>query len=103
MKLTAQQEAVVLRTEAVRRMRQALRQIESAQGELNSACATLSSLQYAMPEWRATSKLADRVKAHWYKVRNALEYGPRGKKMRLDPLAAEGALEALHRSKELLP
>lgn len=83
----AQQE--LLKAEARRRVRRALAQIEAAQNSLNDACATLSSLRYANEQCKATSKLADRVKAHWYRVRDALEGN---RKVCLDPLAAETVL-----------
>lgn len=86
------QQQTLLNAEACRRVGRALAQIESAQNRLNDACATLSSLQYAAPEWKATGAVADRVRRHWYRVRNSLELGPKARKVRLDPLAAETIL-----------
>jgi hypothetical protein len=91
-KLTkAEQEALSL--EARRRVRRALQQIEEAQGMIGAACATLSSLCYANSEFQATSKLYDRVRSHWYKVRNTLEFSKKASKVRLDDLSAGGVLE----------
>lgn len=75
-------EQALLAREAQRRVRQALQQIEAAQNQIGSACATLSSLRHAAPQWKATSKLYDTVHAHWYKVRDALEGNT---KVELDP------------------
>lgn len=95
MSLAATSHQVLLNSEARRRVARALRLIEDAQGQLNEACAVLSSLRYAAPEWKATSKMADRVKAHWYRVRDALEFGARARKICLDPLATEALLKRL--------
>lgn len=95
MSAPTQAEQAALNLEAVRRVRSALTQIEEAQNKLNDACATLSSLQHAMPEWRATSQMADKVKAHWYKVQNSLYLGSKASRVRLDPLATDGVLARL--------
>jgi hypothetical protein len=73
----------------------ALRLIEDAQGLIGDACRVLSSLQYAAPQWRATSKLYDKVHAHWYRVRNTLELGPSARRVRLDPMSAATMLAQL--------
>lgn len=86
------QQQTLLDAEAQRRVRQALHQIEAAQGMIGDACATLSTLRYAAPEWKATSALYDRVKAHWYRVRDGLEFSRKARKVALDPLAAESLL-----------
>lgn len=57
-----------LDAEARARIGRALRHIENAQGELSHACAELSALVGAIPHWRTTGKLYDRVKACWYKL-----------------------------------
>jgi hypothetical protein len=57
-----------LRAEALLRVLKALELIETAQNNLSGACAQLSALQGACAQWRATSKLYDRVKAHWYRL-----------------------------------
>ncbi len=69
-----QRQQELLDAEAKRRVRVALRQIEEAQNLLGQACSTLSSLCYAHSQQLATSKLYDRVHAHWYKVQGALEF-----------------------------
>lgn len=84
-----------LQLEARRRVERALRKIEEAQGLIGDACGILSSLQYAAPEWRATSKLYDRVRAHWYRVRNGLQLAKKSGKVRLDPMAAQAILDAV--------
>lgn len=95
--LTPEQRAA-LDAEVQRRIRRALHQIEEAQGLIGDACAILSSLRYAAPEWRATSKLYDRVKAHWYRVRDALEFSRKATKVSLDPLATETLLKRMGQS-----
>lgn len=50
-------------------MNRALRLIEQAQNDLCTATAELSKLEGCIPEWEATSKMADKVKAHWHRVR----------------------------------
>jgi hypothetical protein len=80
----------LLAAEAKRRVSLALRQIEDAQNALGHACSTLSSLDYACPMWKATSKLYDRVHAHWYKVRDRLEGNT---KVKLDGTNAEAFLK----------
>lgn len=57
-----------LHAEALLRVLKALQLIEDAQGNLASACAELSALEGGVPVWSATSKLHDKVKAHWYRV-----------------------------------
>ncbi len=87
--MTSEQQAA-LDAEAQRRVRVALRQIEDAQNKLGDACATLSSLIGAIPHWQATSKLHDRVHAHWYKVQQALQGNG---KIKLDGVNAEKFLQ----------
>ena len=99
--LTPQQQAT-LDAEAHHRVRKALQQIEAAQGLLGDACATLSSLRHACPEWKATSKLYDRVHAHWYRVRDALEFR-KARKVSLDPLASEHVLKRMAPQPEARP
>jgi hypothetical protein len=89
----AQKEA--LDVEAQRRVRRALHAIEEAQNQLNSACQILSSLRYAAPQWKSTSRMADKVKAHWYRVRDALEFSAKARRVALDPLNADALLAAL--------
>ncbi len=55
---------------AKERLRQALKLIEQAQNNLNEACSMLCPIIGMIPEWRATGKCADRIKSHWYRVRN---------------------------------
>lgn len=59
-----------LRAAAKFRVDRALQLIEQAQGDLNSACADLSTLVGGVPVWKATSTMADKVKALWYRVHN---------------------------------
>jgi hypothetical protein len=92
--LTAQQQAV-LQAEARRRVRLALAKIEEAQGLIGDACATLSTLRHAAPEWRATGALYDKIKAHWYRVRDGLEFSKKASRIALDPLASETLLQRL--------
>lgn len=87
--MTTPEQQALLTAEAKRRVQVALRQIEDAQNLLGSACSTLSSLEAAIPAWQATSKLYDRVHAHWYKVRDRLEGNP---KVKLDQLNADAIL-----------
>lgn len=58
----------VLEGEARARIDRALRHIENAQGELSHACAELSAIVGAIPHWRTTGRLYDRVKTCWYKL-----------------------------------
>jgi hypothetical protein len=53
---------------AVSRASDALRLIEDAQCKLLEATQMLSPIVGAVPEWRATAKLYDRVKQHWYRL-----------------------------------
>ncbi len=92
-----QQEQELLQAEAKRRVQKALQQIEEAQNLLGAACATLSSLCYARPEWNATSKLHDRVKSHWYKVEGSLRNGAKANKVALDTMNAEDFLQGLRK------
>lgn len=48
------------------RVQDALRRIESAQNELSRACADLSSVVGAMPEWKKAFKLSDSCKRFWH-------------------------------------
>jgi len=66
MKLTLPPER--LHAEATARIRKALDHVQNAQNELDWACAELSSLCGAIPVWRASSKLADRVHSFWYRL-----------------------------------
>lgn len=54
---------------AMERVREALMHIQNAQDELNRACSQLSCLRFGQPQWRKTAKLADRVHAYWYVLR----------------------------------
>jgi len=58
----------IARAVAEDRIRHAMELIEQAQNDLALACAELSAVTGGVPIWRATSKLHDRVKAHWYRV-----------------------------------
>lgn len=88
-----QQQQELLDAEAKRRVQLALRQIEAAQNMLGEACSTLSALCYANPEQQATSKLYDRVKAHWYKVQGALQH-KKAHQIQLDSMNAPAFLRA---------
>jgi hypothetical protein len=47
---------------------EALRDIERAQGLILRAAQKLSVINGMAPQWSATCKLHDKVKAHWYRV-----------------------------------
>lgn len=74
-----------LRAEATLRVRKALAHIQQAQNELGAACAELSSLNYGVPVWKATSSLYDKVHALWYRVENFRQAG----RYKLDSLNVE--------------
>lgn len=54
--------------EAELRAREALARIEKAQVLLDDACAQLSSLVGAAPQWRRAGQLADQAKALWQRI-----------------------------------
>ena len=86
------------KAEAEARIRRALELIESAQGQLGEACAELSAVVGGSAMWSATSKLYDKVKAHWYRVE---EFRRRGK-FKLDSVNIE-AIERRERFKGPAP
>ena len=49
-------------------MARALDELQRAQNGLARACAALSPILGAAPDWRAVSALHDRVKAAWHRV-----------------------------------
>lgn len=51
---------------AAAKVRRAMALVEEAQNKLMEACQELSPIIGAVPQWRKTSSLHDRVKAHWY-------------------------------------
>lgn len=69
--------------EAMARTLRALAHIQQAQAHLNLACAELSSLTGAIPEWSKAGKLADQVKAFWYRVSEKRD------RYKLDGIASE--------------
>lgn len=71
--------------EAKRRLLKAMEHVEVAQGELTSACAELSCLIGAIPQWRVSSKLYERVRKFWYR----LDAFRAGGKYKLDGLHSE--------------
>jgi len=95
--LTAEQQALC-DAEARARVRRALDKIEAAQYLMSDAYAILSSLQYAAPEWKSTGAMHDRIKAHWYRVRDGLEFSAKARKVRLDPMAVESVLARADRA-----
>lgn len=50
------------------RVQDALKKIESAQHLLEAACADLSAVIGAIPDWKRSMKLADRVHDLWRKL-----------------------------------
>ena len=83
-----------LRAETELRIRHALARIQRAQDDLNGACSDLSAICGGIPMWRATSKMADRVRALWYRVealRMKARHQPR-LRIRLDDTNIEGIL-----------
>ena len=77
-----------LHAAAVLRVERALALIENAQSQLGAACAELSALCHGYPLQRATSKLYDKVRAHWWRVHTFRTAG----RFYLDPTSVE-ALE----------
>ncbi len=63
------------------RVRNALALIERAQNDLGSACAELSAIVGAVPEWKKASKLHDACHDFW---RNVAYHPSRGKQWMLD-------------------
>jgi hypothetical protein len=55
-------------------MQQALNELQQAQNALARACAALSPLMGASPEWKAVGVLHDRVKSTWYRVNTKRTY-----------------------------
>jgi len=86
------------KAETEARIRRALVLIEDAQGQLGAACAELSSIAGGSPIWGTTSKLYDKVKAHWYRVDNFRKVG----RYRLDATNIE-AIERRERFKGPAP
>jgi len=81
MNLSIEQQQKLLQAATRAKVAAAMAAIERAQQELGTAASLLSSLQYGHPAQRATSKLYDRVHAHWYRVQR-LQHDRR---VRLDP------------------
>ena len=73
------------RAEAAARIRCALELIENAQSQLSEACVKLSTVVGGVPVWRATDKLTDKVRSHWYRVDGFKQGG----KFRLDDMTIE--------------
>lgn len=86
------------KAEAESRIRHALDLIESAQGKLGEACAELSAVSGGVPVWSATSKLYDKVKAHWYRLDKFRKVG----RYQLDTINVE-AIERRERFKGPAP
>jgi len=84
-----------IRAERTRRMNLALQHIEAAQNHMASACAELSTLVGAIPVWKASSSLTDKIKAFWYRV-DTLRFSG---KCKLDQMH----IEVLARQKAGLP
>lgn len=76
---------VQIRAAATCKIQRAMQHIENAQNELHSACAELSAITHGAPMWRATGKLADKVHAFWYRVKDFSHTT----KYRLDPTHVE--------------
>jgi hypothetical protein len=74
-----------LQAAAVLRVETALALIERAQNDLASACAELSTLCGGCSVWKSTSSMTDKVKAHWYRVRDFRIAG----RFYLDPMHVE--------------
>lgn len=57
-----------IRAAAEAKIAKALALIERAQNDLCSACSELSAITHGAQMWNATSKMADKVRATWWRV-----------------------------------
>jgi len=72
-KLTPLAQAVdpkTLQAESLARVALAMEAVQRAQDELGTACANLSALCYGYKLQTETSKLYDKVRAHWYRLQD---------------------------------
>lgn len=60
---------------AYEQVRQAMDRIEAAQSELERACAALSPIVGAVPEFHRLVKLHDRVRGEWFRLEQKLQKG----------------------------